>query len=58
MAVKLAVSMGAEVTVLSTSASKEADAGDASTFCGTNANSAFSCRSSGGGSQNRKVCVP
>jgi hypothetical protein len=35
-----------------------ADAGDTSTFCGLNANSAFSCRSSGGGSQNRKVCVP
>jgi hypothetical protein len=35
-----------------------ADAGDANTYCGKNANSAFSCRSSGGGSQNRKVCVP
>ena len=35
-----------------------ADAGDSTTFCGTNANSAFSCRSSGGGSANRKVCVP
>jgi hypothetical protein len=35
-----------------------ADAGDTNTFCGLNANSAFSCRSSGGGSQNRKVCVP
>lgn len=35
-----------------------ADAGDGNTFCGANANSAFSCRSSGGGSQDRKVCVP
>jgi hypothetical protein len=35
-----------------------ADGGDAKSFCASNANSAFSCRSSGGGSQNRKVCVP
>lgn len=35
-----------------------ADAGDSTNFCSINANSAFSCRSSGGGSTNRKVCVP
>ena len=34
------------------------DAGDSASFCATNANSAFACRSSGGGSSNRKVCVP
>ena len=31
---------------------------DATAFCQANANAAFSCRSSGGGSKNRKVCVP
>jgi hypothetical protein len=37
-----------------------ADAGplDDSLFCTTYASSAFRCRSSGGGSRNRKVCVP
>lgn len=35
-----------------------ADGGDGTSYCASNANSAFSCRSSGGGSQNRKVCVP
>jgi hypothetical protein len=36
------------------------DAGvtDADAFCHTYANAQFSCRSTGGGSQNRKVCVP
>ncbi|HKQ70836.1 MAG TPA: hypothetical protein VJT73_15925 [Polyangiaceae bacterium] len=32
-------------------------AGDAA-FCGTFAHVGFSCRSTGGGSENRKVCVP
>jgi len=31
---------------------------DANTFCTTYAYAGLSCRSSGGGSQNRKVCVP
>ncbi|MBI5532965.1 MAG: hypothetical protein HY898_09635 [Deltaproteobacteria bacterium] len=31
---------------------------DASAYCAKFANSAFGCRSSGGGSQNRKVCMP
>jgi len=37
-----------------------ADAGvaDADTFCATYAYAGFKCRSSGGGSQNRKVCTP
>jgi hypothetical protein len=36
------------------------DAGvtDADAFCTTYAHKDFGCRSSGGGSQNRKVCVP
>jgi hypothetical protein len=32
--------------------------GDASAYCQTFASAAFGCRSSGGGSKNRKVCVP
>lgn len=32
--------------------------GDASSYCKTFASAAFGCRSSGGGSKNRKVCVP
>jgi hypothetical protein len=31
---------------------------DATEFCHKYANSVFICRSTGGGSQNRKVCVP
>ncbi len=31
---------------------------DANEFCRDNAHSSFICRSSGGGNQNRKVCVP
>jgi hypothetical protein len=31
---------------------------DATLFCQRRAGAQFSCRSSGGGSQNRKVCVP
>jgi hypothetical protein len=31
---------------------------DAATFCHTYANAAFECKSSGGGAQNRKICVP
>jgi len=31
---------------------------DEATYCQTFANDAFSCRSSGGGSANRKVCTP
>ena len=31
---------------------------DASAYCQTYANSTFICRSTGGGSSNRKVCVP
>lgn len=31
---------------------------DSTAFCQANANAAFICRSTGGGSANRKVCVP
>jgi hypothetical protein len=31
---------------------------DSTAFCQAKANAAFICRSTGGGSQNRKVCVP
>ena len=31
---------------------------DPNVFCQNNANKAFTCRSTGGGAQNRKVCVP
>jgi hypothetical protein len=31
---------------------------DANSYCHQNANGAFNCRSSGGGTKNRKVCVP
>lgn len=31
---------------------------DETTYCHNYANAAFACRSSGGGSENRKVCVP
>lgn len=31
---------------------------DDNTYCQENANAAFLCRSTGGGNQNRKVCVP
>jgi hypothetical protein len=36
------------------------DAGvtDANAFCGAYAHAGFGCRSTGGGSQNRKVCMP
>ncbi len=34
------------------------DAGDPNAYCGIHTSAAFSCRSSGGGSNNRKVCVP
>jgi hypothetical protein len=31
---------------------------DESEYCRVNAHSSFGCRSTGGGSENRKVCVP
>ena len=31
---------------------------DATTYCHDNANQAFGCRSTGGGAQNKQVCVP
>jgi len=31
---------------------------DSNAFCQSYANAAFICRSTGGGSKNRKVCVP
>ena len=34
------------------------DGGDGASYCAGNGNSAFSCKSSGGGGANRKVCVP
>jgi hypothetical protein len=36
----------------------EASGMDATAYCHKNANEAFGCRSSGGGTENRKVCVP
>jgi hypothetical protein len=46
--------------ILSCEDSQVADAGvtDANAFCATYAHAGFTCRSSGGGSQNRKVCMP
>jgi hypothetical protein len=40
--------------------SRLADSGDytSENFCQEEAHPAFACRSSGGGSSNRKVCVP
>ena len=35
-----------------------ANATDADTFCHTYAGPSFGCRSTGGGSKNRKVCMP
>ncbi|HYP74731.1 MAG TPA: hypothetical protein VER12_02175 [Polyangiaceae bacterium] len=45
---------------LSCEAADVASAGftDSTAFCQAKANSAFICRSTGGGSKNRKVCVP
>ena len=37
---------------------KDAGVADADAYCGAYAHVGFKCRSSGGGSQNRKVCVP
>jgi hypothetical protein len=31
---------------------------DSNAYCQVNANRAFNCRSSGGGSENRKICTP
>ena len=36
---------------------EQANESDANRFCTTYANPAFNCRSTGGGSENRKVCV-
>lgn len=36
----------------------DAKSTDASAYCASYANAAFGCRSTGGGSQNRKVCMP
>jgi hypothetical protein len=46
--------------ILSCEDAQVSDAGvaDANTFCATYAHVGFTCRSSGGGSQNRKVCMP
>lgn len=52
-------STGAKYCFLSCEASIVAPTGeDDATYCHENANDAFNCRSSGGGSANRKVCVP
>lgn len=37
---------------------KGANVADADTYCHSYAGAAFNCRSTGGGSKNRKVCVP
>jgi hypothetical protein len=36
----------------------EAKSTDANAYCALYANAAFGCRSTGGGSENRKVCMP
>ena len=36
----------------------DAKATDSNSYCAAYANAAFGCRSTGGGSQNRKVCMP
>ena len=36
----------------------DAGVADPEAFCHTYAHAAFNCRSSGGGSENRKICVP
>ena len=53
-------STGAMYCFLSCEATDVTAAGmtDSTTYCQTYANQAFICRSTGGGSQNRKVCVP
>lgn len=52
-------STGAKHCFLSCEAAVVTPTGDDdTTFCHQNASDAFSCRSSGGGSANRKVCVP
>jgi hypothetical protein len=53
-------STGAKYCFLSCEDSIFAGSGitDANSFCVTYAHAAFNCRSSGGGSLNRKVCVP
>jgi hypothetical protein len=37
---------------------KAANLTDSNVYCQTYASSAFTCRSTGGGAQNRKVCMP
>jgi len=46
--------------LLSCDDAQVADAGlaDSNAYCGTYAHANFKCRSSGGGSKNRKVCMP
>jgi hypothetical protein len=53
-------STGMKYCFLSCEDAEIADAGatSADTFCATYAKAGLSCRSTGGGSQNRKVCVP
>jgi hypothetical protein len=53
-------SSGDQNCFLSCEAADVSNAGfsDSTVFCQTKANPAFICRSTGGGSQNRKVCVP
>lgn len=53
-------STGAMNCFLSCEADDVTSAGfsDSTAFCQAKANAAFICRSTGGGSQNRKVCVP
>lgn len=36
----------------------DAKSTDANAYCAAYANAAFGCRSTGGGSQNRKICMP
>lgn len=41
-----------------TDVATDADAVDSDDYCQRNAGASFSCRSSGGGSENRKICMP
>ena len=54
------VSSGEMNCFLSCEAADVTNAGftDSTAYCQANANAAFICRSSGGGTNNRKVCVP
>jgi hypothetical protein len=51
-------STGGKYCLLSCEASIVSKDVDDNAYCQENANAAFNCRSTGGGNENRKVCVP